>query len=183
MQLNDEEIHSTLIAESDRYWKEQSELIRKEIISIVTNSSGLSEEKEKELEQFIVSYQPINLHKPDIANMDKENYESRLMAIIISDPLNLNRGKLIKAYNSEISMMEDAHLASIYGSYISCFREWFHSLVVSLLDNIIDINPELAAQNEIINQESKEIEELDNTRIKLEQYVEQIRKMINWNTP
>ena len=54
---------------------------------------------------------------------------------------------------------------------------------MSLLDNIIDINPELAAQNEIINQESKEVEELDNTRIKLEQYVEQIRKMINWNTP
>ena len=183
IQTNNEAIHAELIEKSDEYWKKQTELIKQEIIALVTNSSGLTEEQEKELERFIVSYRPINVHTPDIANLDKENYESRLMAIIISDPLNLNRSKLIKAYNSEISMMEQTHLSSICYSYIESFKEWITSLVANLLKNIIEINPELAAQNEIILQESKVIEELDNTRIKLEQYVEQIKRMINWKMP
>ena len=105
------------------------------------------------------------------------------MAIIVSDPLNLNRGKLIKAYNSEIHMMEEAHFVSVYSAYMGCFKEWINSLVMSLIDNLIDLNPELAKKNESIKKETKAIEDLENTKIRLEQYVEQIKKMISWNTP
>ena len=180
MKSSNEEVHNRLINQSESYWKERAESIRKEMVDMVTNSEGIDTSLEEELEKLIITYKSFNTHRPNIATLDKSNFESKIMAIIFSDPLNLNRGKLIKTYNSEIDTMQTTHFNNIYVSYVDKFKEWINDLTKLLVESILEINPDLAAQIDLINKETKLIDELENTRLKLEEYANQIHKKISW---
>ena len=48
------------------------------------------------------------------------------------------------------------------------------------MNNIIEINPTLAAQSEIIKEETQRIQDLETKQRKLDQYVNQIHGMMQW---
>ena len=182
MQISNDAVHKELNECSVHYWIEKTEAIRKSMVDLVSKSEGINKEIEDKLTDMILEYKTINLHEPNIASLDKAKFENKLMAIIFSDPLNLNRGKVIKTYNNEIEIMQITHLNNVFNTYADSFIAWIHELTKTLVDNIIEINPELAERNEDINNDTRIIEELEKTKIRLEDYASQIHKMIQWQT-
>ena len=60
------------------------------------------------------------------------------------------------------------------------FNTWLRDLEEILKSNVIELNPALTAQSQIIKEESDRIQELQMRQEKLNQYVEQIHQMMQW---
>ena len=104
----------------------------------------------------------------------------KLLSVFIFDPLNINRSKLCRAYNSEIDNSIAGNTRNITVSHIKNYSGWLQALKELLLNNIIDINPTLAAQSEIIKEETNRIQDLEMKQRRLDDYVNQIHSMMQW---
>ena len=65
-------------------------------------------------------------------------------------------------------------------SHIRNYSGWLQALKEMLINNIIDFNPTLAAQSEIIKEETNRIQDLEAKQRKLDYYVNQIHGMMQW---
>ena len=54
------------------------------------------------------------------------------------------------------------------------------SLLDTIIGNIVEFSPQLHEQAEIIREETARIAELESHMIKLNDYTEQIRRMMDW---
>ena len=136
--------------------------------------------RKKELEELILNYETMKFTEDNLGRLNKDKFEIKLFSLFAFDPLNLNRHKLARVYNSEIKRSKDNNYRNIYVSHVDAYKAWIESLEEMLLNNIVEINPALAAQTEIIKEETAKIRELEIRQAKLNQYVEQIHKMMDW---
>ena len=60
------------------------------------------------------------------------------------------------------------------------FNAWMNSLLDTVIENIVEFSPQLHNQAEIIKEETARISELEFRKLKLSDYTEQIRKMMDW---
>ena len=65
-------------------------------------------------------------------------------------------------------------------SHKTSFETWVGSLLDRIMENIVEFNPKLRDMSESIRQETARLEDLGNRRQKLEDYTEQIRRMMDW---
>ena len=94
--------------------------------------------------------------------------------------MNINRYKLCRAYNSEIDNSKAGNARNITVSHMRNYSAWLQALKEMLLNNIIDFNPTLAAQSEIIKEETNRIQDLEAKQRKLDYFVNQIHGMMQW---
>lgn len=179
-QKSNDIIHSELLSTSKSYWADKTEAVKKTLVSLVTGSSVLTDVRKKELEELILNYETMKFSEDNLGRLNKDKFEIKLFSLFAFDPLNLNRHKLARVYNSEIKRSKDNNYRNIYVSHVDAYKAWIESLEEMLLNNIVEINPALSAQTEIIKEETAKIQELDSRQRKLNQYVEQIHKMMEW---
>ncbi len=178
-QSNDE-IHNILMEKSIEFWNNTIEKTRKELVDLVTNSQALDDEKKTALESLILSYEAMKFNEDSEIRLDQNKFEMKLLSVFVFDPLNINRHKLCRAYNSEIDNSKAGNTRNITVSHIRNYSGWLQALKEMLVNNIIDFNPTLAAQSEIIKEETNRIQDLEAKQRKLDYYVNQIHGMMQW---
>ena len=174
------EIHSILMEKSIEFWNNSIEKTRKALVDLVTNSQALEEDKKTALESLILSYEAMKFNEDSVIRLDQNKFEMKLLSVFVFDPLNINRNKLCRAYNSEIDNSKAGNTRNITASHIKNYSGWLQALKELLLNNIIDFNPTLAAQSEIIKEETNRIQDLDAKQRKLDFYVNQIHSKLQW---
>lgn len=177
---SNDDIHAELLTKSTEYWKAKMERVKSTLVELVTGSSALSDAKKEELEAIIVQYEAMKFQVTNTEKLERDKFELKLFSVFAIDPLNINRMKLARTYNSEINKAKEGNYRNIFTSHIDSYESWIESLKELLLDNIVEINPTLSAQAEIIKEETQRIQELESRQRKLDNYVSQIHKMMQW---
>ena len=178
-QSNDD-IHAVLMDKSVDYWNQKTAKVKETLVNLVTGSSALDDSKKAELESLILSYEAMKYKEESDIKLDKDKFEIKLLSVFAFDPLNINRYKLTRAYNSEIDRAKAGNSRNILVSHVNSYSTWLQAHKELLLNNIIEINPTLAAQSEIIKEETQRIQDLETKQRKLDQYVNQIHGMMQW---
>ena len=178
--MSNDEIHAILLDKSTTYWITKTDKVRESLVDLVTGSSSLSDSKKQELEAIILRYEAMKFQEDNTEKLEKDRFETRLFSVFAIDPLNINRMKLERTYNAGINKAKEGNYRNIFTSHIDNYTTWIENLKDLLLNNIIEINPALSAQAEIIKEETQKIQELESRQRKLDQYVSQIHKMMQW---
>ena len=165
-----------LETQSRAYWTEKTEKLKLLLSQIVTNSSAFSDEKRTELSSVILQYQELAFDARAEAIFDKTAFLHRFFG----DANRLNIDKLTRKYNSEMEQQVSEIYQFFETSHANSFDAWLHSLMATIIENIVEISPQLHEQAEIIREEVLRIADLESRMIKLNDYTEQIRRMMDW---
>ena len=95
------------------------------------------------------------------------------------DTNRINIDKLTKRFNSELRLMVQQIYNSFESSHANSFDEWMNNLLDTVIENIVEFSPQLYNQAEIIREETERIAELESRKLKLREYSEQIRRMMD----
>lgn len=167
---------SLLERQSRAYWAMRTEQLKILLSQIVTNSTALSDEKRSQLSGIILEYQELVFDTRAEAIFDKAAFLHRFFG----DANRLNIDKLTRKYNSEMQVQVLEIYHSFEGSHANSFDAWMGNLLATIIENIVEFSPQLHEQAEIIREETARIAELESRMIRLNDYTEQIRKMMDW---
>ena len=170
------EARQLLEVHSRAYWAAKTEQLKLLLSQIVTNSSALTDEKRTELSGIILEYQELAFDTRAEAIFDKTAFLHRFFG----DANRLNIDKLTRKYNSEMEQQVLEIYASFETSHANSFDAWMRSLMATIIENIVEFSPQLHEQAEIIREETARIADLESRMIKLNDYTEQIRRMMDW---
>lgn len=161
---------------SREYWAARTEQLKLALSQIVTNSSALTDEKRTELSGIILEYQKLVFDTKAEAIFDKTVFLYRFFG----DTNRLKIEKLARKYNEEMQKQVLEIYHSFERSHANSFDAWMSSLLDTIIGNIVEFSPQLHEQAEIIREETARISELESRMIKLNDYTEQIRRMMDW---
>ena len=170
------EAQELLETQSRGYWAEKAEKLKLLLSQIVTNSDALTDEKRAELSGIILQYQELAFDAKAEAIFDKTAFLRRFFG----DANRLNIGKLAQTYNREMGQQVSEIYRFFEISHAKSFDAWMFSLRTTIIDHIEDFSPQLHEQVEIVQGEEARIRELEFRMMKLNDYTEQIRKMMDW---
>lgn len=177
------EAQSMLEAESRNYWHDRATNIRNELVSIVTNSSTLSDEKKVELTELILSYEELNLENIAENSFARDDFERGIwigkIKIVSSDRLNIS--KLVNKYNAKTIEIVSNIREQICKTHESTMHTWIEVLLNRIIVNVVEFNPELYQKEKKIQEVSDKIDELEKRQIDLTNYTEQIKSMMDWS--
>ncbi|MBD5149396.1 MAG: hypothetical protein HDT18_03265 [Oscillibacter sp.] len=162
--------------QSRAYWAERANQLKILLSKIVTNSSALTDEKRTELSGIILEYQELVFDAKVDMIFDKAAFLHRFFG----DSNRINIDKLTRKYNSEMQAQVSEIYRSFETSHANSFDAWMGSLLATIIENIVEFSPELHKHAEFIREETERIAELESRMIKLNDYTEQIRRMMDW---
>lgn len=170
------ESKETIESASMKFWEEATEIIRRELGDLIAGSKELSEEKKKELSEIIIQYGSITFVKHSEDMFVKEHFT------LLGKTGKLNLLKLRWTYNS--SMKEDVNKihVEIRNNHEDEFRNWLHTLLGIVRNNIVDYSPVLHEQSLQIREKENKILDLQSRYNKLQNYSNSIKSMMDWKT-
>lgn len=176
------EAQDKLEDKSKEYWEEKAITIKNELAAVVTGSVALTEERKEELTGIIFGFKDIVFEACADNVFIKEEFEKgfRFGNLIIGKSERLNIDKLAKKYNSEMKETIQVIYEKVSGSHKQSLKAWKENLISLIRENIVEYNPTLRDQNRIIQEETSKIEELEKRQSQLNQYTENIWKMMDW---
>lgn len=167
---------SILEEKSREYWAEKTARFKKILSQTVTQSTALTDQERSELAGIIIQYQALSFENRADAIFDKAEFVHK----VFGDENKLNIDKLTRRFNSELRAVVQRIYSSFESSHIASFKAWMESLVDTVTENIVEFSPQLHNQAEIIREETARIAELEQRKLKLSNYTDQIRRMMDW---
>lgn len=149
---------------------------RKELLSLVTESSALSKDQREKIAGIIMEYQPMDYRISADELFDKAKFLHRIFGVV--DRLDIT--KLSKQYNKNMRNEVKSYFDALNTSRLESFNAWRASLVGIICENIIEFNPALYDQWKIIEEENFRIQELEKKICMLQDYTSQISEMMSW---
>lgn len=172
--------HQTnLTTASEKYWSDASEEFRTKMIDAVTNSEGISEDKKRELEEIIASYEALEFDKTADMVFKFDEFKRHIFIVVETNSLNLS--KLRTKYNTLMHDYIAEMLGNLRTSHEGSFIKWEQSLLQELKKNIIKLNPELRKLQEQIDAQAQQISNLRNRKERLQGYKLEIEHLMGWN--
>lgn len=175
------EAMASIEGQSQDYWLGVTKEARASLYRFVTESDYLDEEKRSSLSETITSYKG-----PSFDNRVNELFnEERLRGLWVGDIRLLDSDRLnvdyaAGVYNREMDALVKRRFEEIAQEHSSEFEVWLRALRDELVDNIVDYNPDLRNQDEIIRSDSEMISQLEAGMRMLGRYEEQVRQMMDW---
>ena len=174
---------SYLYDQSKSYWDKKSDEIKEILSQIVTGSSALTTERKEELAKIIISYQNIEYFlTKDLIENNKFDKDRFLNKILLWKTADLNLKHLKDEYNKEIKDSIEKTYESVKKSHADSYKEWIENLETIILENIVEFNPELHSQNEVIKDDTRAIAELQSRQETLTEYKEEISAKMYWKS-
>ena len=102
------------------------------------------------------------------------------MRRFFGDSNRLDIDKLTRKYNSEMKSQVKDIYSRFEASHAHSFDAWMHQLLDTITENIVEFNPQLHDQAEVIREDTALINELESRKLKLMNYAEQIKRMMEW---
>lgn len=163
---------------SENYWGDASENFRTKMIDAVTNSEGIPDDKKKELEDIIASYEALEFDKTAdmVFKFDEFKYH---FIFVETNSLNLN--KLKNTYNTSMCNYLNEMLNNLGTSHRDSFMKWEQSLLSELKNNVIRLNPELRELQKQIDDQTQQVSNLKNRKERLRGYQLEIEHLMGWN--
>jgi GTPase SAR1 family protein len=167
--------------DSKSYWQGEAESARDRIYKLVIGSEGISSEKRDQLGSIVIKYRNLRFSANSAEAFEEEKLHGTWLGnikLIDSDTLNVERAA--KAYNDKMLQAIDHVYNKIAKIHRDDFSRWLEDLHMELEENIVDYNPTLRSQQEIILEETKEIERLEEDRRRLDENQAAVRRMMEW---
>lgn len=176
------EVQGKLEDESKRYWEENVIKIKNELATVVTESTTLTDERKDKLTGIIFDFEDIVFEASADNVFIKEEFKKgfRFGNFIIGRSERLNIDKLAQRYNSEMKETIQVIYTKIRNSHSQSLGVWKENLLFMVRENIVEYNPTLRDQSRIIKETTVKIEELEKRQSQLNQYTENIWKMMDW---
>ena len=92
----------------------------------------------------------------------------------------LNLRKLKNYYNLAIEESIRASYESVNESHRQSYEKWIEDLETVIVENIVDYNPELHIQNEVIKDDTRAIQALEACQKQLGIYKQEISNKMEW---
>ena len=179
------EIYELLDIKSRKYWTDNTEKLRDILAKIVAGSDVLTDERRRELERIIITYQKISFLDSSAETIfTKENFQHRIRIgnIIIWESDHLNIEKIVKTYNMGILQGANTRYESIQKSHHDSVTSWIQNLLDEIIRNIVSYSPELSKQAQNIRYMTEKIEELEKRQLRLKQYTMELQSMMDWKS-
>ena len=166
-------------ASSRHYWQTKAEELKRALAYIVTHSDTLDDDKKKELSDVILAYGSISFkNEHDFAQADFEKKIWLFGRLIYLNKINIR--KLTEAYNTDYAREVTASYNYLKSSHEICFDIWLKKLESTIRENIVDYSPQLSKQAKMIDEETRLIQGLQQTKSILEAYSDQITSLMDW---
>ena len=92
----------------------------------------------------------------------------------------LNTEKLRAAYRRRLRERTRRIYEELRASREDSVKRWTESLLSAITEHIVEFNPDLRNQSEIIREETERIRELEERQRELADYTEEIHRMMDW---
>ena len=161
------------------YWESRTNEIKSQLSYIVANSATLDDEKKKELEEIIISYESLEFLEEHI--FKKADFAKKVWLpgkVIYRNKINTR--KLTAVYNKDYEKQVAHVFGALKDSHSNSFTIWLDKLVNKITDKIVDYSPKLSEQAKQIEEETRLIEELESTKHILRHYSDQIQSLMEW---
>lgn len=180
------EIGQRLLDERSRqYWDGVADKMREELAEIVLESSALEDEQRQALADFIISYKEVPLYTD--AEKVFENHVAfdkgiKALNIIFNKSLNdLNYKKIKRTYEREMKELIENSATVVIKAHRESFNNWYGELDSLIMKSLESYNPTLVARRAAIGDTEDRIAELEKRKDKLEEYAQEINKMLSPN--
>ena len=114
--------------------KRYKQLYRYNIMPEQLKKEAIEESEECDDLLLAMKFQKINAER-----LEKDRFEIKLFSVFAIDPLNINRMKLARTYNSEINRSKEGNYRNIFTSHIDSYVSWLENLKELLLDLSLDL--------------------------------------------
>ena len=169
----------TVASASRKYWEQNADKIKGELLSIVADSNTLDDDKKGELAEIITSYETVKFK--DDQEFEKADFEMKIHFLWMEIDLNrINTKKLTEKYNKDFKEKIGSAMGEIKKKHGSSFDGWCERLINKIRTNIVDYSPKLSEQAKEIEKETQKIEQLEETETTLHHYSEQIEALMDW---
>lgn len=174
--------NEAIVSASRSYWADASEASRRALYDVVTGSTELEQEKRDELAGIIADYHSLELVRLPQLLPDKERMHGLWLGnfqLISSDRLNVR--KVAATYNDAMrEAVEERLYPRAEESHRRSYVAWLQELLGLLVENVVDYNPSLRGQAEIIREDSERIAELERGMEMLDRHRAHIARMMSW---
>ncbi len=175
------EIQSELSTYIKKIWQQCSDEHRDGMIRLIDGASELSDVQKSELSTDIREYEPISFDDMSEKVFYKERFlRGSFLGIRFGSSEKLNLHKLASDYNSEIVKNTGKLADLIFDSCLTSFTNWQSELIALIQENITEYNPELHELTKTIDEEQKQITELDNEERQINNGLAAVRDMMAW---
>jgi GTPase SAR1 family protein len=162
--------------QSKAFWAERTESYKRMLTQIVTESTALTDVKREEVSGIIIEYQDLTFESYPEFIFDKDAF--RIKFFVFANRLDIF--KLTRRYNNEMNQNLNDIYKQFEESHRRSFNTWMNNLLSIIMDNIVEFNPTLHNQSEIIKENTLRIADLESRMAKLNDYDTQVKRMMEW---
>ncbi|MDU3420860.1 dynamin family protein [Streptococcus sp.] len=166
---------------SSSFWANHASEIKSQFEAIISGDLGLEPEKRQKLSHLILSYEEINFGQLNLEKFSKEelSYVFRLGDFTLRSS-KVNASGLKRTFNDLFKSKMTEFAGSICSEHEKAFKMWLFNLTSIIVQNIIEFSPELSALNAKIQRTKNEVASLEEQQQQIENYTNQIKRMITW---
>ena len=166
---------------SSSFWANHASEIKSQFEAIISGDLGLEPEKRQKLSHLILSYEEINFGQLNLEKFSKEelSYVFRLGDFTLRSS-KVNASGLKRTFNDLFKSKMTEFAGSICSEHEIAFKMWLFNLTSIIVQNIIEFSPELSALNAKIQRTKNEVASLEEQQQQIENYTNQIKRMITW---
>ena len=166
---------------SSIFWANHASEIKSQFEAIISGDLGLEPEKRQKLSQLILSYEEIDFGQLNLEKFSKEelSYVFRLGDFSLRSS-KVNASGLRSTFNDLFKSKMTEFAGSICSEHEKAFKMWLFNLTSIIVQNIIEFSPELSALNAKIQRTKNEVASLEEQQQQIENYTNQIKRMITW---
>ena len=177
-----EERRNSIIIGSHDFWIESSRHYKELLMRIVTGSD-LSQEDKDNLTFYITNYELSDFEDNADEIFDADMFEKFLIEWNSLRFLNigvLDLKKIANTYNTNLEKSIFEIYYAVKTKHTEEFTKWIARFQFDIEDNIVSLNPNLREINELIEEETRRIEEMTDRKNRIVGYHNDVKKMLDW---
>ena len=158
---------------SKEYWAKETADFKDNLISIISGTSVLDEEKRNELEKIIMDYGDLEFKNNWLDVFLNKDFKGKLIQRLKKMELQYTLNKEMKNNNKKArEVIEENHLNSFYS--------WQEHLIDIVEGKIIEYSPKLANKSQLIQEENDRIADYEKKQNDLSYYLSIIKNKMEW---
>lgn len=158
------------------FWEMKSREYKDNLANLISKSESLTFEERENLKEHVISYDEFAIRKKADTIFDKNKLSYKLFG----NHRKINIGKVKNQYKKNVNETIDELYNEFKEDHRNGFKNWSDNLLSSINENIVNLNPELRHQSEIIDDFNSNIQELNERLEKIINYTEEIKEMMAW---
>lgn len=165
------------------YWENNSQLLKNELIELVTVSDALTDKQKETLSELIFNYKNISYADKASSIFVKPKFlQGHLLGLDLFMFERLNTSKLANEYNKTVAKNIESIASDMNVNYHNSYKKWQDDLSAMIEMNIVELNPELQVISDSIDNETEKINNLETSQQRIKSSLNEIENLIPFKT-